>query len=132
MTNTTATMCFGCGQDNPIGLKLEFEETGSTYRTYFTAGEEHQGFDGIMHGGIICTLLDEIMGRYLFGKGIIAPTAELKVRFKNPARIKEQMIIEGEITNEKRRTIEMKAVAKYEDGTIIAEAKGKFVKKGNK
>lgn len=128
MVNTTATMCFACGQDNPIGLKLEFEEENRTYRTHFTPSEVHQSYNGTMHGGLICTLLDEIMGRYLFSKGIIALTAELNVRFKKPARIKEKMTVEGEITNEKGRLIEMKAVAKNEEGTILAEAAAKFLK----
>ena len=56
--------CFACGRLNPCGLKLAFEESDDTYITHFTGEPEHQGYDGIMHGGIVSTLLDEIMARY--------------------------------------------------------------------
>lgn len=128
MYNTTTNLCFGCGQDNPIGLKLEFQEVGTKYLTYFTPGPNHQSYDGITHGGLICTVLDETMGRFLVSKGIVAFTAEMQVRFKNKAPIGTRLTVESEFTREKGPMIEMKAVVSFDD-TIVAEAIGKFIKK---
>ncbi len=53
--------CFGCGRKNPIGLKLKFQWDGKTATAEFAAGENHQGWPGIVHGGIIFSILDEAM-----------------------------------------------------------------------
>ena len=60
------TWCFACGKDNPIGLKMEFTMDAEECVAYFTPRQEHQSYDGRMHGGLISVLLDEIMGHYLF------------------------------------------------------------------
>ncbi len=57
------TWCFACGKDNPIGLKMEFTMDAEECVAYFTPRQEHQSYDGRMHGGLISVLLDEIMGR---------------------------------------------------------------------
>ena len=58
------TWCFACGKDNPIGLKMEFTMDAEECVAYFTPRQEHQSYDGRMHGGLISVLLDEIMGHY--------------------------------------------------------------------
>ena len=54
--------CFGCGRQNPIGLKLTFYEDGEQVWAPWTPRHEHQGYEGIVHGGLITTVLDEVMG----------------------------------------------------------------------
>src|SRR5664280_1144529 len=93
--------CFACGRQNPCGLKLEFEEQADTYVTHFTGGPQHQGYDGIMHGGIISTLLDEVMARYIYAKGMNAVTARLEVRYVKPTPIGVPLLIQGRITKQK-------------------------------
>ena len=78
-------MCFVCGPKNPIGLKLEFVLDDGKYITRFTPGAEHQGFLGITHGGIVSTVLDEVMARLVYVLGIKALTAEMTIRLKKPA-----------------------------------------------
>lgn len=121
-------MCFACGQKNPIGLKLEFTEEGDYYQTQFTPVAAHQGYNDILHGGIMSTLMDEIMGRYLYIKEIIALTVELNVRFKKAVKIGQKLIVEGRISKDRGRLIEMIGVARLENGTVVAEATGKFIR----
>ena len=89
--------CFGCGHQNPFGLKLTFEEQDETYIARFTGRPQHQGYDGIMHGGIVSTLLDEIMARYLYAKGMNAVTARLEVRYLKPTPIGVPLLLKGRI-----------------------------------
>src|SRR3989304_4676628 len=78
--------CFGCGKENPLGLKITFtlDRGKKAIKGEFTPGPEHQGYQGITHGGIIATLLDEAMGRLLFELGTYAVTAWMGVRFMAP------------------------------------------------
>ena len=60
--------CFGCGRDNPIGLKLDMKLDGDRCVAYFTPKAEHESYGDRMHGGLTSTLLDEVMGDYVFRK----------------------------------------------------------------
>ncbi|MFZ5626791.1 MAG: PaaI family thioesterase [Bacillota bacterium] len=120
--------CFACGKQNPRGLHLEFTIEGEEYVTTFTPGPVHQGYPGIMHGGIICTLLDEVMGRYLWKQGLTAPTAELRVRFRRPVPINEPLQVRGRVVNRRGRVIEMEAsLILLRDQQVAATATGKFI-----
>ncbi|MEG6584903.1 PaaI family thioesterase [Dendrosporobacter sp. 1207_IL3150] len=116
-------MCFACGIHNPIGLKLKFREEQDTYITTFTGGPEHQGYDGIMHGGIVSTLLDEVMARYIYSKGYNAVTARLDVRYKKPTPIGEQLMIKGHITGQRGNMFELTGTIELPDGSITAQGK---------
>lgn len=117
--------CFGCGRLNPCGLKLIFEEQENTYVTHFTGNEHHQGYDGIMHGGIVSTLLDEIMARYIYAKGVTAVTARLEVRYLKPTPIGVPLLVKGRITNHKGRLYETAGTIELPDGTVTAEGSAK-------
>ena len=81
--------CFACGEENPKGLHMQFEWIDEVcYQAVFTAGVEHQSYNGLVHGGIISTLLDEVMGGYVYQKtGRPAFTARLEVRYRQPTPI---------------------------------------------
>jgi len=115
--------CFACGRLNPIGLKLEFTEQDDKYISTFTAGPEHQGYDNIVHGGIVSTLLDEITARYIYHKGLNAVTARLEVRYRRPTPIGQKLTITGWITNQRGRLYELAGKIELPDGTVTAEAK---------
>lgn len=122
--------CFGCGPLNPIGLKLSFSEQDDTYITHFTGQNIHQGYDGIMHGGIVSTLLDEIMARYLYEKGMDAVTARLEVRFIKPTPINVPLLLKGRVLRSKGRLFEMEGTVELPDGTVTAQGSAKvFVMK---
>lgn len=118
--------CFACGPLNPIGLKLTFaEDPPGTYITHFTGRPEHQGYDGIIHGGILSTLLDEIMARYLYAKGMNAVTARLEVRYLKPTPVGVPLTIKGRILRQKGRIYETEGSIELPDGTITAEGSAK-------
>jgi acyl-coenzyme A thioesterase PaaI-like protein len=120
--------CFACGKANPIGLHLEFEQEGEEYVTYFTPAKEHQGWHDITHGGIICTVLDEVMARYVYIKGYNAVTGEMTVRMKRPAPTGSRLRVAGKIDSESHRVINCSACATDDEGNLIAEAIGKMVR----
>ncbi len=121
--------CFVCGKDNPVGLSVAFEIDAATrsISAVFTPTTRHQGYEGIVHGGILSSLLDEAMAKLTFGLGIPALTAEMTVKFKNPAAPGSELRISGQIRGETRRLI--LAEARIERGpVIIAEATGKLLR----
>ncbi|BBB91775.1 MAG TPA: PaaI family thioesterase [Methylomusa anaerophila] len=117
--------CFACGPRNPIGLKLEFREEDDNYLTTFTAGPEHQGYDGIVHGGIISTLLDEIMARYIYAKGFEAVTAKLEIRYRKPTPIGQPLTVGGRITGKLGNIYQLTGQITLPDGTVTAIGKAK-------
>ena len=117
-----ATMCFGCGQNNPIGLKLNFVRDGKTVRSSFTPGELHQGWTGIVHGGIIECLLDEAMSYAAYFDGIRTITARMQIRMKRPAIIGETLTITASITRKNPKLVETEGAISLADGTPVADS----------
>ena len=123
-TSKEYDMCFGCGRNNPIGLKLNFTWDGKTARTEFTPTKLHQGWSGFVHGGIIICMLDEAMGYASLYGGKHCVTARVQARLRRPVPIDEPLIITSTITRNTRRLVETKAAISLEDGTLIAEGTG--------
>jgi len=120
--------CFACGRDNPLSLKLEFEKRDGDYITRFTPRKEHQGYVGMTHGGIVATLLDEVMARLVWADGHRALTAEMTMRLRLPARTGEELTVVGRITGEDRRTISCSAEARDSEGRVVAKATARMMK----
>ena len=119
-------MCFACGKNNPIGLKLKFERHGNTTRTEFTPTKLYQGWVNIVHGGIIHCLLDEAMSYAAIFEGMNCLTAKTEFRLRRPALIGEPLIITASATKVTKRLIETEAQVSLKDGTIIAEGTAKM------
>lgn len=121
--------CYVCGKENPAGLGVDFEinkELRAISAKFSPAGI-HQGYEGIVHGGILSALLDEAMAKLTVSLGVPAVTAELTVKFKAPAAPGEELFISGRLTQETKRLV--LAEAKIERGpVVIAEARGKLIK----
>ena len=117
--------CFVCGENNPNGLRLGFaiDKEKQTLKATFVASPTYQGYDGIIHGGIISTLLDEAMAKLVYELGYTAVTASLEVRFKRPAPILEPLHVYGEIVEVNKRLIRARAKVMKEDGILLAEGK---------
>jgi len=121
--------CFVCGESNPIGLNLRFETDGQVVRARFTPRPEHIGFKQVVHGGLIATVLDEIMvWACLAQTKRFAYCAELTVRFQNPLRPGEETLATAElVTNRRDRIFEVKSGLKDGVGNIFATATGKYI-----
>ena len=121
--------CFVCGESNPIGLNLRFETDGQIVRSRFTPRPEHIGFKGVVHGGLIATVLDEIMVWACMAKTKrLAYCAEFTVRFLSPLRPGEETIATAElVTNRRDRIFEVKAELKDNAGKVLALATGKYI-----
>lgn len=123
-------MCFACGIHNPIGLHLTFAFEGEEYVTRFLADARFQGYHGIVHGGIVATLLDEVMARLVWEQAGPSATARLDVRYRRPAPIGTPIVARGRITAVRRagQVYETAATAALEDGAVLAEATGLVVR----
>jgi len=105
-------MCFCCGSENPIGLKLAFEATPEgRMRTAWTPRREHQGFKDIVHGGLVATVLDEVMVRLLYDRGINAVTAGMETRLLRPLRAGRAYRFESWIVRDRGRAVLTEAEA---------------------
>jgi acyl-coenzyme A thioesterase PaaI-like protein len=119
-------MCFACGPENPVGLHLTFHDEGEESVTTFVPARAHQGYKGIVHGGLIATVLDEVMVRHVWQRYGPSATARLDVRYRHPAPTETPIEVRGWITAIRRggRAFETAAVARLADGTVLAEATG--------
>src|SRR3990170_1683951 len=91
-------MCFVCGKRNGDGLQLDFELVGEGgIRTEFTPPKRYQGWKDIVHGGIIATILDEVMVNAAYLRKIVAVSAKLEIKLRMPAAVGERLIFHGQI-----------------------------------
>ena len=123
--------CFGCGADNPIGLKLHFFADETTGRIWapWTPRREHQGFEGIVHGGLITTVLDEVMGWVIHSRTIWAVTGTINVRFRKPVEIGVPTRASAWIERESGRKIDVAAELRRDsDDLLLASAAAIFIR----
>jgi acyl-coenzyme A thioesterase PaaI-like protein len=122
-------MCFVCGIENSIGLKLKFltDDEGRCI-THFRPHEEHQGFPGQLHGGLISTLLDETMGRVLTHRNVWVMTGRLEIKFGKPVPLDQELTIVGELTRNRSRAYEARGEIQLPDGTMLVEGSGLYIR----
>ncbi len=120
--------CFACGQENAIGLKLVFERHahGEAAATWIPA-EAHEGWPGVVHGGLLSTALDEAMSHALIAAGVRAMTAELRVRFRSPAPSGRPLTLRGWIVQRVKRLVEAEASITDANGAEYAHGWGRFL-----
>lgn len=127
-------MCFVCGMKNFAGLKAFFyEQPDGSVLARFTAKDEHQGYPGRMHGGIIAGIMDEAIGRAIMVGGrweeaAWGVTAELSVRYRQPVPVGVELSAVGRVSRDTRLLFEGTGELILPDGTVAAEAKGKYIK----
>ena len=119
--------CFACGRENPIGMGLHIELGEGTARTRWTAGDDFVGWSDKVHGGIIATLLDEVMAWAPSSFDSWAVTAEMRVRFRSPAMPGEEMVATGRVVQRRRRIYEVSGEVRGADGRVIAEGSGRYL-----
>jgi uncharacterized protein (TIGR00369 family) len=125
---SAANRCFVCGPGNPIGLKLMFRLDDEVCRAEFTPQPEHMGYDGVTHGGIVFSLLDDVMANWLWLRGERCFTARAEIRYRAPLPIGTAVRIEGRMTRRKGRLVQLAGqVIRADSGELIAEASGSFM-----
>jgi acyl-coenzyme A thioesterase PaaI-like protein len=119
--------CFICGMDNPVGLHLHFYETGpGSVETTYTAPEHFQGYPGILHGGIVSAIIDEVSGRTHMGSDPSMPrfmyTAKLEIKYRRNVPVGQPLKIVGRAGRSRGKTAEAWAGI-YRDGSdeLLAE-----------
>lgn len=121
--------CFGCGRLNEHGLQLAFypNEDGSGVWAPFTPTEAFEGYGGMIHGGIVCTILDEVMAWSLYQMETWAVTGSMATRFRTPMRVGEPVRAIGRLVKDRGRVLEMQAEIRREaDGALVAEGTATF------
>jgi uncharacterized protein (TIGR00369 family) len=121
--------CFVCGSRNASGLNLRFHTDGRMVRAHFTARAEYNGFVNVIHGGILATVLDEVM---VWACSVQTKQffycAEMTVRYRSPAKPGDEITAEGELVESKRgRLFLANGKLTRAGGVIIATSTGKYV-----
>ncbi len=123
--------CFACGTGNPIGLRLRFTITEDSLYTDFSLPREYQGWTGVVHGGILTLIMDEVQVNAAAAKGYIAPTAEITSRLMLPVRTEARYRAEARITEIKReRLIFTEAVITDDEGRVCCRSTARLIVTG--
>jgi uncharacterized protein (TIGR00369 family) len=118
--------CFGCAPDHPIGFRLTFERDGEDVLTRFVPSDRYQGPPGVMHGGLVMALADEIGAWAVIAKtGKFGFTASIEAKIKKPIRIGVELIGRGRLVRDARRVM-TSAVAIEQAGELAFEAELRF------
>ena len=113
--------CFVCGEENPKGMHLRFERRDGRVYSRFSLPKYYQGYDNVIHGGVISLILDESMA-YLQGLDERFLTGKITVRFHSPLFVGEEVEVEAWVEEERRRFKVTKAVMRKVSGEKVAEA----------
>ena len=119
--------CFVCGEKNQSGLRARFYWDGHEARTTVVTTDAFEGYRGILHGGVISSLLDEVMIKAVLAQEHFVVTAEMSVRFLQPARVGETLNFVGRIIRNRGRVFFTYGEAMRENGAVIATASGKYI-----
>jgi acyl-coenzyme A thioesterase PaaI-like protein len=124
----SASSCFACSPENRRGLHLVFWNSASSEMTAEWIPEvEFEGYEGIIHGGIVSTVLDESMAKVVDASGTEALTAELRVRFRQQVSSGSRLHVRGWIESRNKRVIHTEAVLSNADGVELAHAWAVFL-----
>jgi uncharacterized protein (TIGR00369 family) len=126
--HSAGNRCFGCGQANPTGLRLDFllADDGSVV-SFPVVASAFEGHPGYLHGGIIATLLDEAMSKAVRARGSSSMTRKMEVDYLRPVPSEVPLRLEGRIARNEPRKHWAEARILDEKGKLLAEAKGLFI-----
>ena len=120
--------CFACGPQNPHGLGMQVAFQKDHVSCDITLPSHFQGWAGIAHGGVVATMLDEVMAYavlHFLGNGV---TASMELRYRSPVPLEQQLSLRGWVAEHKGRLAVTKAtVAVAQTGQVLAEASAKFL-----
>lgn len=123
-----ANNCFVCGPGNSTGLKLAFRIEDEICRSEFTPAAHHCGYNGVTHGGIIFSVLDDVMANWIFLRGIRAYTAKCDIRYKDSLPIGIAVALEGRCIKQRGRLIVMQgSMIRADSHELVAETQASFM-----
>ncbi len=121
-------MCFACGKENPIGLRIEFSYDGEFCTGEFTGDENHVGWADTIHGGIIYSALDDVTANVLWLSDRRAHTAKCEIRYRQPLMVGETVELKGWVDKEKGRLVILRGEARRKtDGVVVADCEASFM-----
>jgi len=123
-----ARFCFGCGSENPHGLGLRFQLEAGRAVARFTPPAHLQGYPGFAHGGGVATILDEAMGWAAYWQGLWSMTARLSMRFRRSVPLGQPVTVNGWVTRDRGRFLELRAELRSAQGALLADAAGLFAR----
>jgi len=127
---SNSSQCFGCGSDNQWGLQLEFYVNHDhQVESQMVIPDRFQGYPGVVHGGIVATILDETIARAAtaFDPDRIMLTGRLTTRFRKPTPVSKPLRAVGKVIRDRGRMVECAAYLYDEDGGLLAQADGFMV-----
>jgi uncharacterized protein (TIGR00369 family) len=121
--------CFGCGKDNPDGMRLRFhhDQESNQFIAHFRLGKKFTGPPRHAHGGVIAAVLDEAMSKPSKPLGIMAPTIQLTVTYLRPVPLGERLTVVGWEVRKKGRQHLRAAEIRNEAGEVLSAGKGTFL-----
>jgi len=120
--------CFVCGPQNPHGLRVRFTIDAGVCRGEFTPAPHQCGYDGVTHGGILFSVLDDAMANWLILQGARAFTAKCEIRYREPLPVGTPIEIEARLKMRKRRLVQLTAAARRRDTRqVVAETEASFM-----
>jgi uncharacterized protein (TIGR00369 family) len=120
--------CFACGTLNTHGLQLELHAADDRCWVELELAERFGGWEGIAHGGIVCTILDEVMAWAVVDHDMWGVTARMSIEFRKPVPLGRTIRGEGRVTSVRRRLIDAEGVLlDAADGTVLARSTATFV-----
>jgi uncharacterized protein (TIGR00369 family) len=120
--------CYGCGSENAVVLHLEFEFDGNELRAEFTPQDHHQGYPGIVHGGVIMSLLYEVMANIRRSSGDEAVLRRSTVEFRRPVPVGEPLLITARVVESSSKVWQLAAVITDSTGGRLASATAEAVR----
>jgi len=121
--------CFACGTANPIGLNLKFYRLGDAVCSDIILGRSYEGLENLVHGGIISTLLDEIMSwTIIYFKKVFFVTRKMDVKYIKPVKVGIPLTVKGKLMDSSGgRKIEARGEVLDDNGNLLVRSFGEFV-----
>jgi uncharacterized protein (TIGR00369 family) len=119
--------CFACGELNEHGLKLQLHLEERRSWSEFVLDDRFEGWRGVTHGGIIATILDEVMAWALVAEDNWGVTARMSLEFKRPVLVGTRVRAEGWIVRSRRRLVDTAGQVVDSEGNVLATAEAIYV-----
>lgn len=120
--------CFACGDKAPVGLHLKFRYEGDEAVCDCEVDRVFQGYNGVVHGGILATLLDEAMAYAVLRTEKLAVTGKLEISYRKPVMVNTPLVLRARVDLAKKRIYKCSASISSPDGETLVEGTSTYVR----